>query len=493
MSAAGNKMEHGQRTDSGIAPWAAKNAQARGRLMLDDRQLVTGLLGRERETALAECIRRYGAMVKRTAWRITGDEHAAEDVCQAVFMVLIRKAASLTRGDLLGPWLYRVAVMAARDMVKSQARRQRREQESVMVAQAQSKPTTTLLMGLDEAVSRLPEADRQLIVAHYFQGQSYAEVGANLGLPADTVQKRGARSVDRLRKYLARAGAPTLSVAALTSLLAAEAGAAPLATVQVAAIQSAVTSGATVQATALADLAIKGMLWAKLKLYGVIMASVAVVAVPAYVALNPSGSGTYSTDFSLTENPISEGGVWVRGRVEGLDWNNPKTAAGHATASVAASRYNDSIAHLNNSDFHANQYAQGTVYLANGYTGNGGKHGVELLLRFSIGAHNAHGYEVMWDTSGEIAVVRWNGPPGNYTSLWSGPAPKPVDGDVLRAEIAGNVISVYRNGSRVATIDVTSRGGTVWSSGQPGIGYWPVDGAIPENYGWKNFQAGSLK
>jgi len=211
------------------------------------------------------------------------------------------------------------------------------------------------------------------------------------------------------------------------------------------------------------------------------------------VALKPGASGTYMTNFPLTENPISESGVWVRGGVEGLDWNNPKTAAGHATASVAASRYNDCIAHPNRPSFHADQYAQGTVYLANGYTGNGGKHAVELLLRFSISAHDARGYEVLWDTSGGIAVVRWNGPPGNFTSLWTGPAPKPVDGDVLRAEIAGRVISVYRNGSRLATIDVTSQGGTVWSSGQPGIGFWPVDGAIPENFGWKSFEAASLK
>jgi RNA polymerase sigma factor (sigma-70 family) len=461
--------------------------------MLDDRQLIAALLGPGRESALAECIARYGPMVKRAAWRITGDEHLAEDVCQAVFMVLVRKASSLTGVHLLGAWLYRVALLTARDVVKSQARRQRREQESVMVTQAQSKPTTTLLRSLDDAVNRLSESDRQVIVAHYFQGQSYAEVGTRLGLPEETVKKRGTRSVERLRKYLARTAGPTLSVAALTTLLSGEASAAPLATAQVAVIQAAATgAGTAAHATALADLAIKAMFWAKLKLYALIMASVSLVAVPAYVALKPNAS-SYSTNFRLTENPISEGGAWVRGGVEGLDWNNPKTASGHATGSVAASRYNDCIAYPKRPSFHADQYAQGTVYLANGYTGNGGKHAVELLLRFSISAHDAHGYEVLWGTSGGIAVVRWNGPPGNFSSLWEGPAPKPVDGDVLRAEIAGSVISVYRNGTRVATIDVTSQGGTVWSAGQPGIGFWPVDGAIPENFGWKGFEAGSLK
>src|SRR5215475_12003073 len=79
------------------------------RPMLDDQQLVAELLGSNRGNALAECVRRYGPMVKRSAWRITGDEHLAEDVCQAVFFVLLRKAASLTNVKMLGAWLYRVA------------------------------------------------------------------------------------------------------------------------------------------------------------------------------------------------------------------------------------------------------------------------------------------------------------------------------------------------------------------------------------------------
>ena len=159
-----------------------------------------------------------------------------------------------------------------------------------------------------------------------------------------------------------------------------------------------------------------------------------------------------------------------------------------------ASRYADNIAILSGSAVAANQYAQATVYLAPGYSPPG-NHEVELLLRFSISAHDAHGYEVLWGRAGYIAIVRWNGPLGNYTPLYDpglGSIPQPVDGDVLRAEISGNRITVYRNGSSVASVDVTAAGGTVYSAGQPGIGFWPVDGATPENYGWKTFEAGVL-
>jgi hypothetical protein len=212
--------------------------------------------------------------------------------------------------------------------------------------------------------------------------------------------------------------------------------------------------------------------------------------------------GTYSTNFGATENPISEGGKWVAGKVVGLDWNNPLTVPGRATASVLSgnpSRYNDSIAHLNTSvaTFTPNQFAQATVYRASGYNPSPSKHEVELLLRFSITNGVARGYEIGWGQEGYIFLVRWNGALGNYTALYDpgvGSIPPPVDGDVLRAEITGNNVFVYRNGSLVSGWPqaITSQGGTTWSAGQPGMGFWPVDGATPANLGWKTYQAGNL-
>ena len=208
-------------------------------------------------------------------------------------------------------------------------------------------------------------------------------------------------------------------------------------------------------------------------------------------------AGTYSTSFASSENPLSDGGKWINGKAIGLDWNNVQSVPGRAYAAALSgvpSRYNDSIAHLNTT-LPANQYAQGTVYRAAGYNPSSSKHEVELLLRFQISAHSARGYEVLWGVSGYLAVVRWNGPLGDYTALYEagdpgiGPA---VDGDVLRAEVSGNVIKVYKNGSVVATVSTSSSGGMVWTDGQPGMGFWPVDGASIEKFGWKSYQAGSL-
>jgi hypothetical protein len=218
---------------------------------------------------------------------------------------------------------------------------------------------------------------------------------------------------------------------------------------------------------------------------------------------SPTPAGTaYTTNFPLTENPISEGGKWTGGRTVGIDWEDPKTTGGQCVGSMSPTvdgptRYSDDIAILNTSvhAFTGNQWAQATVYLVPGYTGNGGSHEIELLLDFSITANDAHGYEVLWGIAGYIAVVRWNGAVTGFTAIYDpglGSIPVPQDGDVLRAEKAGNFITIKRNNVFVATADLTTFGGTVYNAGQPGLGFWPVDGAIKDNMGWKNWSAGDL-
>jgi hypothetical protein len=229
------------------------------------------------------------------------------------------------------------------------------------------------------------------------------------------------------------------------------------------------------------------------------------------VAISRSGGGwgppgaasnDFSTSFPTVESPISQNSIWTNGLATGLDWNNMKVISAGCVGAAdmpAPNRYSDNIAHLKSSyrAFSANQWAQGTAYKASGYTGNGGGHEIELLLRFSITANDAHGYEVLRSlgASGGIAVVRWNGAAGSYTSIYEEILGTGYsDGDVIYAQIVGNIITVKINGTIVpnfGSIDVSSVGST-WDSGQPGVGAWPVDGGQHDNAGWKNFSAGNL-
>jgi hypothetical protein len=213
------------------------------------------------------------------------------------------------------------------------------------------------------------------------------------------------------------------------------------------------------------------------------------MAALALVSLLPAlaAAGSYSTDFNATENPVSENNMWTNGKTDGLAWNDVKTVSGIACGAhiLDGPRYADCIAHLNTS-FAADQWAQGTVYRVPGYSNPSDGHEIELLLRFKITANTARGYEVLWAQNGHLAIVRWNGPLGNYTSLKEGPnIGLAVEGDVLRMEIKGSVITVFKNGTLVATTT-----NSTWTDGQPGVGYWPLPGSTLESYGWKDFEAG---
>jgi hypothetical protein len=207
-----------------------------------------------------------------------------------------------------------------------------------------------------------------------------------------------------------------------------------------------------------------------------------------------NGNPVRNTDYA-TQSPINENGRWINGLANGLQWNNVNIANGKATGSRmmgsttgADSRYADNLAIMAKS-FANDQFVEATVSKVGGYTGNGGGHEIELLLRFNISANDAHGYEVLWGISGYIAVVRWNGANGDYTPIYdpgAGSAPVPQDGDIFCAEIRGTKIRVAINNVVIATVDVTSIPGTVWTSGHPGIGFWPVDGAIPANLGFRD-------
>jgi hypothetical protein len=204
-----------------------------------------------------------------------------------------------------------------------------------------------------------------------------------------------------------------------------------------------------------------------------------------------SGDSAFSTDFPAEENPISQGGIWQNGGMTGLQWHDVQTTSGKAFGAAMVGGYDDCIAHLD-PDFRVfgpDQFAEATVFRVDGYA-PGVSHEIELLLRFSVTPNDAHGYEVLWGVNGNLAIVRWNGPLNDYTPLLDnvevgGPA---VDGDVLRAEIIDDVISVYRNDALVATGPADS----TWPSGQPGLGFWPTTGATPANYGWKHYTASEL-
>src|SRR5262245_26652320 len=143
--------------------------------MASDSDLLRPLAGGDSSGALAELLRRHGPMVERTALRYVKDEHLAQDVCQAVFGGLLRKAGSLSKSVTVTGWLYRTAVLMARNAVKTASRRRRHEEAAALErARAGERRNMGLPEGFDDALAGLPETFRQPIVLRFLEGRSRA-------------------------------------------------------------------------------------------------------------------------------------------------------------------------------------------------------------------------------------------------------------------------------------------------------------------------------
>lgn len=189
---------------------------------VNDQDLLRELRGPGAEAALTALLQRYGSLVLRAAKRVTGDEHRAEDVLQAVFLILYQKAAALGAVGSLGGWLYRTTVLAAREAVRAEARRRRREEAVAKSAEARTEDVPLELpAGFDAALERLPAGYRDVIVLRYLRGMSLEEAATELNVTPGTVATRTSRGIDRLRKALG-ASVGAYAGAALLDALSAE-------------------------------------------------------------------------------------------------------------------------------------------------------------------------------------------------------------------------------------------------------------------------------
>jgi RNA polymerase sigma factor (sigma-70 family) len=187
---------------------------------MDDAALLQQYVQAKSDEAFRTLVERHVPLVYSAALRQIGSAPLAEDVTQVVFIILARKAGRLPRKTILSGWLYRTARHAAAKALRTEHRRQRREQEAVRM-QNDEPEASWLELGphLDEAMAQLGELDRGAILLRYFQNRSLREVGKALGVSEDTAQRRVSRAVDKLRRILLRKGVAGSAVV-ITGLLA---------------------------------------------------------------------------------------------------------------------------------------------------------------------------------------------------------------------------------------------------------------------------------
>ena len=171
------------------------------------------------EEAFAALVQRHIALVHSVALRHTANAQHAQDITQAVFVILARKAGSLGRRTVLPGWLYHTARLTAANLQRAETSRVRREQEAFMQSQLEESVNDALWRELsprlDEAMAGLGASERDALVLRYFQNKSMAEVGQFLGLAENTAQKRVSRALEKLRTFFTKRG-----VSSTTAILA---------------------------------------------------------------------------------------------------------------------------------------------------------------------------------------------------------------------------------------------------------------------------------
>jgi RNA polymerase sigma-70 factor (ECF subfamily) len=244
---------------------------------LTDAQLLRQFIEHGDEAAFATIVRRHGAMVLGVCRRVVQHPHDAEDAFQATFLILVRKAASIARRDLLASWLYGVAFHTARKArAAAMKRRAREKQVKEMPEPAAPDPDrrgAELQEVLDQELSRLPEMYRVPIILCDLEGKTRKEAAQMLGCPEGSLSSRLARARAMLAKRLVRHGLAVSGASLAVVLGQQEASAHVPPSVVASTIKSAtwmaagraVASAMSPKVVALTEGVLKAMLLTKLK------------------------------------------------------------------------------------------------------------------------------------------------------------------------------------------------------------------------------------
>jgi RNA polymerase sigma factor (sigma-70 family) len=281
-----------------------------------DMALLREYVHRNSEEAFAALVTRYVNMVYSAALRKTGNASAAEEITQAVFIILAKKAGRLRDGTILSGWLYQAARLTSASFLRTEIRRVRREQEAYMQSlsnETESEVWPQIAPLLEDAMGKLSEKERNAIALRFFEEKSFQEIGTAVGASENAAKKRVAYALEKLRRFFHKRGVASTTAIIAGVLSANSVQAAPVAlakSVTVAAIAKGVAaSGST---SALIKGALKIMAWTKAKtavVAGVVLVAVTTTGVVGYKLVQAHHSGNRPVSLQSAINDVQTDGT----------------------------------------------------------------------------------------------------------------------------------------------------------------------------------------
>src|ERR1051325_8257259 len=169
---------------------------------MDDLALLSEYAVQKSEKAFEKLVSRYADLVYSAAHRQVHNPSLAEEVTQAVFILLAQKVGSLGSKTLLPGWLYSATWFTARRALRNEQLRQRREGEAAMQGVLSQSPVDfsweDLAPVLDDAMMQLNQRDRDAILLRFFKQRHFNEVGRSLGITEEAARKRTTRALETL-------------------------------------------------------------------------------------------------------------------------------------------------------------------------------------------------------------------------------------------------------------------------------------------------------
>jgi RNA polymerase sigma factor (sigma-70 family) len=313
----------------------------------NDVQLLRQYAQEASQEAFSELVRRHYPWVRAAAARQVRSAAMADDVAQAVFIVLARKAPSLVKTSSLTAWLFQVTRYAASNAIRSERRRQLHERKAAEMQTAtlqdQSPQWEQLSGDLDELVAKLRPHDRQALLLRFYQQMSFPQMGSALGISEDAARKRVEHAVERLRALYERRRIAVPATVLGAALFAHAAGAPAHASVMTSVALAA--TGAAPPALAIATLAAQTIrtMGISIKIAAVVTACLLAVGlmtlplVARNAAKSANSSGALASRASTSQRVLSPArGVVFDSSMWWSSWWAGAGRLGHGTDTSAA-------------------------------------------------------------------------------------------------------------------------------------------------------------